>query len=1247
MARKFVTVDGNEAAAYVAHQTNEVIAIYPITPATPMGELSDAWSAAGQRNIFGAVPEIMEMQSEGGAAGAIHGALQTGALATTFTASQGLLLMIPNMYKIAGELTPTVFHVAARALATHALSIFGDHSDVMSTRGTGWAMLCAASVQEAQDFALVAQSATLKSRVPFLHFFDGFRTSHEVNKIEQLSADDLRAMIDPAAVQAHRDRALDPDQPKLRGTAQNPDVFFQAREACNPFHDAAPRITQEAFDAFARLTGRAYRLFEYVGAADAERVIVLMGSAAGAVEEAVETLVARGERVGLVKVRLFRPFDMNALVDALPPTTRRIAVLDRVKEPGAAGEPLFLDVVAAVAGAWRGPAAPRVIGGRYGLASKEFTPAMAAAVFAELSAAEPRRQFTIGIHDDVTWLSLKWDPEFSAEPPDVKRAVFYGLGSDGTVGANKNSVKIIGENTPLHAQGYFVYDSKKAGSTTVSHLRFSPRPIHSTYLIRRAGFVACHQFHFLERMDVLEVAEPGATFLLNSPYGPDEVWDHLPVETQRQILEKRLRFYVVDASKVAAEAGLGGRINTVMQACFFALAEVLPRDEALSHIKAAIRKSYAKRGEAVLQRNYAAVDASLAGLSAVAVPETATSALRRLPPVAADSPDFVQRVTARIIAGQGDWLPVSALPVDGTFATGTARYEKRSIATEIPIWDSRICIECGLCALVCPHAAIRSKAYPAAASVAPAGFPFRTIAGGEMAGNRLTIQVAPDDCTGCGVCVDVCPARSKEAVKHKAINMSPKAEHLEKERAQFAHFIALPEIDRTLVKRDTVKGSQLLLPLFEYSGACAGCGETPYLKLLSQLFGDRLLVANATGCSSIYGGNLPTTPWSVDRDGRGPAWSNSLFEDNAEFGLGMRLAADAKHDHARQLLASLADVVGPELAAAIATAPQDTEAALREQRARVAELRVRLERFLAAGDGAGGAAGVAYGNASGNASGNTSGSRMASGLDGSARDRARRLLGLTSALVHRSVWIVGGDGWAYDIGFGGLDHVLASGRNVNILVLDTGVYSNTGGQASKSTPRAAVAKFAAGGKSVKRKDLGMLAVAYGSVYVAQIALGANPLQTLHVFEEAESYPGTSLILAYSHCVAHGIEMSTSMSHQKDIVRSGFWPLFRYDPREANQGGHPFRLDSRKPTLPFAELAKKEGRFAMLARSQPAVAETLFRQAQQDIDDTWRYYEQMAGIERSLARPETAGDAASGANATLRSATPSTNSSDQE
>ena len=1189
MPRRFVTVDGNEAAAYVAHQTNEVIAIYPITPATPMGELCDAWTAAGQKNIYGVVPEVIEMQSEGGAAGAIHGALQGGALSTTFTASQGLLLMIPNMYKIAGELTPTVFHIAARCLATHALSIFGDHSDVMSVRGTGWAMLCSASVQEAQDFALVAQAATLKSRVPFLHFFDGFRTSHEVNKIEQLTADDLRAMIDAKLVQSHRDRALDPDAPKLRGTAQNPDVFFQAREACNLFYDATPAIVQEAFDEFAKLTGRQYRLVEYRGAADADRVLVLMGSGAGAAEEAVEELNRRGEKVGLLKIRLYRPLAPETLIAALPTTTRRIAVLDRTKEPGALGEPLYLDVVAALAeeGGSRFGKLPEVIGGRYGLASKEFTPAMVAAVFDELKAERPKRRFTIGIIDDVTHLSLKWDAEFSTESPEVKRSVFYGLGSDGTVGANKNSVKIIGENTPLYAQGYFVYDSKKAGSTTVSHLRFSKQPIRSTYLISRADFVACHQFNFLDRMDVLAVAEPGATFLLNSPFGPDEVWDQLPRETQQQLIAKKVKFFVVDASKVARDAGLGGRINTVMQTCFFALAGILPRDEAIAEIKDSIKKTYSKRGDAVLQRNYAAVDASLAGMHEVRVPAQVTSRRERIAPVPVDAPDFVKKVTGLMVAGQGDLLPVSALPVDGTFSTSTAKYEKRSIAAEIPIWDPEICIECGLCALVCPHSAIRSKAYePAAARAAPDGFKCREVAGGDLAGMRLTIQVAPDDCTGCGVCVDVCPAKSKQAVKHKAINMEAKEPHLAQERANFSHFLSLPEFDRTKVKRDTVKGTQLLQPLFEFSGACAGCGETPYLKLLTQLFGDRTMVANATGCSSIYGGNLPTTPWSTDAAGRGPAWANSLFEDNAEFGLGLRLAVDAKEAFAKYLVQTQASEIGGDLATGLLESPQTTEAEIQSQRGRVAALRDRLKDS------------------------NSPASRM--------------LLGISDLLVRRSVWIIGGDGWAYDIGFGGLDHVLASGRDVNLLVLDTGVYSNTGGQASKSTPRAAVAKFAAGGKGVRRKDLGMLAVSYGNVYVAQIAMGANPLQTVRVFEEAESYRGTSLILAYSHCIAHGIEMSTSMNHQKDVVKSGFWPLFRYDPREARSGGHPFHLDSRKPTMKFKEFAMQEGRFAMLARSQPEQAEVLFKLAQQDIDDQWRYYEQMAGIERSLAGNSTSG-----------------------
>jgi pyruvate-ferredoxin/flavodoxin oxidoreductase len=1190
VGRRFVTVDGNEAAASIAHLASEVIAIYPITPASPMGELADTWSSAGKTNIFGVVPEVIEMQSEAGAAGAVHGALQAGALTTTFTASQGLLLMIPNMFKIAGELTPTVFHIAARSLATHALSIFGDHSDVMTVRSAGWAMLCSATVQEVHDFALIAQAATLESRVPFVHFFDGFRTSHEVNKIEQLEPDDVRAMLDPEWIRAHRERALTPDRPALRGTAQNPDVFFQAREACNPFYLAVPEILQKAMDRFAALAGRQYRLFEYAGHPEAERVVVLMGSGIGAVEEAVEVLAARGERVGVLKVRLYRPFVPEAVVAALPKSARRIAVLDRTKEPGAVGEPLFLDVLAALSEAWPagGPSdgpVPLVIGGRYGLSSKEFTPAMAAAIFDELAKGAPKRRFTIGIIDDVTHLSLKWDPEFSTEPADSIRAVFYGLGSDGTVGANKNSVKIVGENTPLHAQGYFVYDSKKSGSVTVSHLRFAKRPIRSAYLIGRANFVACHQFSFLERMDVLELAEPGATFLLNSPFGPDEVWERLPVEIQRQIIAKRLRFFVVDGGRVAEAAGLGRRINTVLQTCSFALSNILPRDEAIAHIKDAIRKTYGKRGgEAVLKQNFAAVDGALAALHEVAVPGQADGALRQLPPVPEIAPDFVRRVTALMIAGKGDLLPVSALPVDGTFPTATARYEKRSIALEIPIWDKDICIQCGLCALVCPHASIRMKAYdPAALAPAPATFESLPWSGKDEPGWKMTIQVAPDDCTGCGVCVDVCPARSKEVVKHKAINMEPKEAHLDRERDNFAFFLSIPDPPRAPLKTDTVKGSQLLLPLFEFSGACPGCGETPYIKLMSQLYGDRALIANATGCSSIYGGNLPTTPYTVNDDGRGPAWANSLFEDNAEFGLGMRLAVDQQGDYARSLLARLGGQLGDALVTAILAAPQDDEEQVAAQRQRVAALKSRLAE-----------------------------------LD---TPEARALRSVADALARRSVWIVGGDGWAYDIGFGGVDHVLASGRDVNILVLDTEVYSNTGGQASKSTPRGAVAKFASGGKLVGKKDLGMAAVDYGNVYVAQVAMGANPLQTIRAFHEAESYRGTSLIIAYSHCIAHGINMSTSMTHQKDAITTGYWPLYRYDPRLAREGAHPFHLDSRKPTRPFRDFAMQEARYAMLARSNPQAAERLMALAQRDIDERWHFYEQMAGIERTVVTDE--------------------------
>lgn len=1148
-----------------------------------MGELSDAWSAVGRKNIFGTVPDVIEMQSEAGAAAAVHGALQAGALTTTFTASQGLLLMVPNMFKIAGELLPTVFHISARTVATHALSIFGDHSDVMSTRSTGWAMLAANSVQETHDMALVSHAATLKSRVPFLHFFDGFRTSHEVNKIEVATADDIRAMIDNQYIEEFRARAMNPDRPVIRGTAQNPDVFFQAREACNPFYNAVPAIVQEYMDRLASLLGRQYHLFDYVGAPDADRVIVMMGSGVGAAEEAVEHLVARGEKVGMVKVRLYRPFDADAFLKALPATTRRIAVLDRTKEPGALAEPLHQDVVTALVEGWQEAGRsgmPAVIGGRYGLSSKEFTPAMVLAVYAELLKEQPQRRFTVGIVDDVTRLSLKYEADAVSEPSDVIRAVFYGLGSDGTVGASKNSVKIVGENTPLYAQGYFVYDSKKAGSVTVSHLRFGPRRIESTYLISHASFVACHQFLFMQQMDVLEIAEPGATFLLNSPYAADEVWDKLPVEAQQQIIDKRLKFYVVDGYKVAQEAGMGGRINTVMQTCFFALSGILPRDEAIAQIKYAIEKTYGKRGESILRKNFAAVDGALDQMAQVKVPATTAGELHRQGMVADGGNEFIRRVTAMLIAGKGDLLPVSALPPDGTFPTATAKIEKRSIAMEIPIWDPSICIDCGMCALVCPHAAIRMKPYlPEALKNAPQTFQSKECRGKELEGYHMTIQVAPEDCTGCGVCVDVCPAKSKEAVRHKAINMEPKLNHLEVERANFDFFLSIPEFDRTRVKIDTVKGTQILEPLFEYSGACAGCGETPYVKLMSQLFGDRAMIANATGCSSIYGGNLPTTPYTVNADGCGPTWCNSLFEDNAEFGLGFRLALDQKRDYAAYLLKQYASQVGGDLVADLLESAQQDELELAAQRQRVARLREKLREI------------------------NTS--------------EALYLAELADSLIARSVWILGGDGWAFDIGFGGLDHVLTTGRDVNMLVLDTGVYSNTGGQASKSTPRAAVAKFAASGKASRRKDLGMLAVAYGNVYVAQIAMGANPAQAVKAFREAESYQGVSLILAYSQCVAHGVNMTTGMAHQKEAVQCGFWPLYRYDPREAREGGTPFKLDSRKPTSSFKDFAMQEARFAMLSRTDPERAEHLFELAQRDIDDQWHYYEQMAGVKRNI------------------------------
>jgi pyruvate-ferredoxin/flavodoxin oxidoreductase len=1177
------TIDGNEAAAWVAYRASEVIAIYPITPATAMGELSDTWAAQGIPNAWGAVPQVIEMQSEGGAAGAVHGALQAGALATTFTSSQGLLLMLPNMFKIAGELTPAVFHVAARTVAAHALSIFGDHSDVMAARTTGFAELCSSSVQEAQDLAAVAHAATLRARIPFLHFFDGFRTSHELNGVERLTEDDLRALLDDGLIAEHRARGLDPNHPVLRGSAQNPDVFFQSREAVNPLYAALPGIVLDEMARFAELTGRRYRLFDYMGHPEAERVLVLMGSGAGAAEEAVERLCENGERVGLVKVRLYRPFDAAAFVATLPAAVTGIAVLDRTKEPAAQAEPLFQDVVTALAE--RDTEMPRVIGGRYGLSSKEFTPAMAAAALEELTREQPKRRFTVGITDDVSGLSLEIDPSFTTEPEDVVQAVFYGLGADGTVGANRNSIRIIAGEAGLHGQGYFVLDSKKAGSTTVSHLRFGPRPIRSTYLVQRADFVACHQFGFLERIDVLRLAREGATFLLNAPYGPDEVWEHLPVEVQERIVEKGLRLWVVDASRVAQESGLGKRVNTVLQTCFFALADVLPRERALTAIKDAIRATYAKRGEAVLERNFAAVDRALEGLREVEVPALATSALHRREPVPLDAPAFVLATTGPMIAGLGDELPVSALPIDGTFPTGTAHYEKRSIAAEIPIWDPSICIDCAKCALVCPHAAIRMKVFaPEALADAPAGFLSKEWKARDLPGMLMTIQVAPEDCTGCGICVETCPAHSKEEVKHKSINLEPKAEHLEIERERYEYFLSIPEIDRALVAPGTVKGSQMLQPLFEYSGACEGCGETPYLKLLTQLFGDRMLVANATGCSSIYGGNLPTTPWSTNPNGRGPAWSNSLFEDNAEFGLGMRLALDQQEAAARGLVTEVA----PDLAAALLDADQTTEAGLAEQRARVAELEHRCQAV--------------------------------------DTPEARRLLMLAHALVRTTVWIVGGDGWAYDIGFGGLDHVLASGRDVNLLVLDTEVYSNTGGQASKATPRSAVAKFAAGGKRTRKKDLGMIASAYGDVYVAQIAMGADNPQTVKALAEADAYRGPSLVIAYSHCIAHGIEMAKGMEQHKLAVETGYWPLYRYDPRHASAGEHPFRLDSRAPKLPLSEFTSHEARFAMLGRSRPAEAAELAELAQHDVDERWHVYEQMAEIEHEAeAAPETPGE----------------------
>ena len=1181
------TLDGNEAVAHVAHRSSEVIAIYPITPSSSMGELSDEWSSQGRTNLWGQVPEVIEMQSEAGAAGAVHGALQAGALATTFTASQGLLLMIPNMYKIAGELTPFVMHVAARTLATHALSIFGDHSDVMACRQTGFAMLCAGSVQEAQDFAAVAHAATLEARVPFLHFFDGFRTSHEVAKIEVLSDETLRALYAEDAILAHRSRALTPDAPTLRGSAQNPDTFFQAREACNRFHDAVGGHVEQAFERFASLTGRAYRLVDYVGHPEAERVLVMMGSGAETASETVEHLVARGERVGVLKLRLFRPFPIAHLVEALPASVRAIAVLDRTKEPGAIGEPLYLDVVTALremreVGATR--LDPRVIGGRYGLSSKEFTPAMAKAVLDELGRAAPRNHFTIGIVDDVTHRSLEFDARFDIEPDDVVRAQFWGLGSDGTVGANKNSIKIIGEGTALHAQGYFVYDSKKSGSITISHLRFGPRPIRSSYLVRSASFIACHQFGFLERYDVLAAARPGATLLLNSPFAPERLWNELPRPVQQEILDRKLRVWTIDAARVASEVGMRGRINTVMQTCFFALSGVLPREQAIEKIKSAVQKSYGRKGAELVERNFAAIDAALAHLHEVPVPATVTSTIELLPPVTADAPDFVRRVTGAMIAGHGDDLPVSAFPPDGTWPTGTSRFEKRDIAAEIPAWDSKLCIQCNKCALFCPHAAIRAKAYePAELASAPASFRSTDMKSSDFAGWKFTIQVAPEDCTGCGLCVAVCPAKDKSNPRHKALDMTPKRPLLETERTNYEFFLELPEAPRERVKLDN-KGTQLCEPLFEYSGACAGCGETPYVKLLTQVFGDRLLIANATGCSSIYGGNLPTTPYARNREGRGPAWANSLFEDNAEFGLGMRLGVEALRREAQALLGMHASLVGDELVTALLQCEEQAEADIVAQRERVRMLRERL------------------------------------------RDRvdpaARRLAQVADYLVRKSVWLVGGDGWAYDIGFGGLDHVLSQGRDVNILVLDTEVYSNTGGQASKATPRGAAAKFAANGKSLGKKDLALMAMSYGHVYVARIALGAKDAQTVKALVEAESYRGPSLVIAYSHCIAHGYDMALGAEQQKLAVASGSWPLYRYDPRRAEAGDAPLVIDSPEPSGSLLAYMRNETRFRMVEQQDPARFKAMADETQAEIRARWDVLQRLAASRQAPAPERT-------------------------
>jgi len=1223
MNKTFATIDGNEAVARVAYKLNEAIAIYPITPSSAMGEWADAWSAEGRPNLWGTVPSVVQMQSEGGAAAAVHGALQTGSLSTTFTASQGLLLMIPNLYKIAGELTSATIHVAARSLATHALSIFGDHSDVMATRATGFALLCSASVQESQDFALIAHAATLEARVSFMHFFDGFRTSHEVQKVKLLADDDLRSLIDDNLILAHRSRALTPDRPVLRGTAQNPDVYFQSREGANPYYNACPEIVQRMMDRFGERTGRHYQIYEYYGASDADRVIVLMGSGCETVHETVDYLNARGEKVGVVKVRLYRPFDVHRFVAALPSSVQAIAVLDRTKEPGSAGEPLYLDVVAAIHEAWaedtergrRGDAgkqepnrgkpgdmgkefsaspcprvpassfsvSPKIIGGRYGLSSKEFTPAMVKGIFDNLAESQPKNHFTIGINDDVTYTSLEFDPNFSTESNGVVRAMFYGLGSDGTVGANKNSIKIIGEETDNYAQGYFVYDSKKSGSMTVSHLRFGKEPIRSTYLIDQANFIGCHHWGFLERIDILKAATPGATLLLNSPYDADSVWENLPPKVQQQIIEKQLKLYVINANQVARESGMGGRINTIMQVCFFALAGVLPQAEAIAKIKQAIEKTYGKKGAEVVRMNLQAVDNTLENLHKVDIPQTLLTPNSSLPTPNSSlnsAPKFVQEVLGKIMIWEGDDLPVSTLPADGTFPVGTAKWEKRNVAQEIPVWEPDVCVQCGKCVMVCPHSAIRAKAYQNDELInAPETFKSINAKDKDFANQKFTIQVAPEDCTGCAICVEICPAKNKSEPLRKAINMAQQLPLREQEQKNWDFFLSLPNPDRRQLKLNQIRQQQLQEPLFEFSGACAGCGETPYLKLLTQLFGDRAVIANATGCSSIYGGNLPTTPWTTNAQGRGPAWSNNLFEDNAEFGFGFRLSVDKQAEFAAELLQQLGSEIDENLVYSILKAEQKTEADIWEQRERIELLQQKLDEI--------------------------------STFDPNLKSKIQNLKSLADYLVKKSVWIVGGDGWAYDIDFGGIDHVLASGRNVNILVMDTEVYSNTGGQSSKATPRAAVAKFAASGKPAPKKDLGMIAMTYGNVYVASVALGARDEHTLKAFLEAEAYDGPSLIIAYSHCIAHGINMTTGMNHQKTLVESGRWLLYRHNPELQKQGKNPLQLDMRSPTQPVEHSMYQENRFKMLAKSKPELAKHLLQQAQAEVNARWQMYQYLA------------------------------------